>query len=251
MTDKTDNPDVNAGALSSDSSNRGLHLAIIMDGNRRFAKRLMLEPWRGHELGKNKIEDLLNWCGDLGVVELTLYAFSLQNLHRPKREFDYLMRLFRDSFQELRSRLDELNSKGVRISFIGLKEVFPQDVQDSMVFLEEATVNNGPFKLNICMGYGGREELLSAVRAIARRVADGSLSPEDIDDSLLTSNLWLSSEPDLIIRTGGEKRTSNFLPWQSWYSEWFFLDKFWPEFSRDDLVACINEFHNRQRRFGR
>ncbi len=226
------------------------HVGIILDGNRRFAKRLMKQPWKGHEWGAEKVKKLLFWAEELGIKELTLYAFSMQNFNRPKQEFDYLMRIFNSMFEELFSeeRLKEINDKGLRINVIGRIHLFPEDVYEKMLKIMELTKNNDSYVINFAMAYGGREELVDAMKNIGRRLEAGNISSEDVDEKLISENLYLSDEPDLIIRTGGDQRTSNFLAWQSIYSEWIFLEKTWPEFDKEDLINCINDFENRGKR---
>jgi tritrans,polycis-undecaprenyl-diphosphate synthase [geranylgeranyl-diphosphate specific] len=226
------------------------HVAIILDGNRRFAKKLMLEPWKGHEYGQKKVEELLEWCKDLGVKELTLYSFSIQNFNRPKEEFDYLMVLMKKAFEKFYDdkRIEEHK---IKVSVIGRYEMFPKSLVEAIDKIVEKTKHNNGFRLNFALAYGGREEITDAFKKIAKKISDGELSSNDIDEKLVQENLYLSSEPDLIIRTGGERRTSNFLMWQSSYSEWFFIDKTWPEFTKEDLIQVIAEFEQRERRFGK
>jgi tritrans,polycis-undecaprenyl-diphosphate synthase [geranylgeranyl-diphosphate specific] len=223
------------------------HIAIILDGNRRFAKKLMQQPWKGHQWGRGKVELLLDWCKELDIKEVTLYVFSLQNFNRPKEEFDHLMEIFKDAFTSL---ITDERIKDVRVRFIGHIDLFPKEVTHIMQRLQTQTSKNVPFTLNLCMAYGGREEITDAISRIAKDVRAGVVSAEGVDEALVSTYLSLSSSPDMVIRTGGEKRTSNFLPWQCIYSEWFFLDKTWPEFEKVDLVQCISEFNSRQRRFG-
>lgn len=227
------------------------HLGVILDGNRRFAKRLMAQPWKGHEWGAKKVRKLMEWSKDLGIKELTLYAFSIQNFNRPKKEYDYLLNLFRKEFDELNTpeHLEELKKKGVSIKFIGRIHKFPEDVQQKMNLLMTNTKDNGPLSVNFAMAYGGQEEILDAISAMADKIRTGDI--KDITKEVFEDYLYMKSEPQLIIRTGGDHRTSNFLVWQSWYSEWLFLDKFWPEFEREDLVKAVEDYENRERRFGR
>ncbi len=228
------------------------HIAIIMDGNRRFAKRLMLKPWMGHEWGEQKVEKILDWCQELGVKELTLYAFSMQNFNRPKEEFDYLMRVFNNAFNRLMNeKKEQIMQQGIRFTFIGRTHLFPADIQENMHQLSELTKNNANYQVNIAMAYGGREEVIDAVKKVAEQVKNGTLNEDEINEEVFSKNLYTESEPDLIIRTGGDKRTSNFLIWQSNYSEWIFLEKTWPEFEKQDLVVAIKDYESRQRRFGR
>ena len=223
--------------------NQPKHIGIILDGNRRFAKKLLLEPWKGHELGAEKIEKLFDWCDELGILEVSLYCFSTENFDRPKKEFDFLMKLFKKEFSKYLEN-EKIMNKGIKIRFIGEKDRFDGELQELMARLEKKTERNSKFIFNFCMGYGGRQEIVEAVSKLVK-----SRLPVTFEN--LKNNLWLSSEPDLIIRTGGEIRTSNFLPFQSAYSEWFFLDKMWPEFEKQDLINCLEEFKNRERRFGR
>ncbi len=230
------------------------HVGIILDGNRRFAKRLMLKPWMGHEWGAKKVEKLGEWCKELGVKELTLYAFSVQNFSRPKVEFDYLMNIFRKEFEALvndKEKWKSIDENQIRINFVGRIWMFPEDVKNAMQNLMEKTKNHKEHTINFAMAYGGREEVIDAIKKLAEDVKSGKLNIDQINEEIFAKNLYMESEPEMIIRTGGEKRTSNFLMWQSHYSEWIFLEKFWPEFEKEDFIACIEEFNNRQRRFGK
>lgn len=221
------------------------HIAIILDGNRRFAKKLMLEPWRGHELGAEKIQKLLDYAKELGIKEITLYCLSCENIKsRPKDELEYLFKLFKKEFKNLNREKIERNK--IRIKFIGDLDLLPLDLREECEKLEKETQKNNNFTINFAIAYGGRQELIEAVKKIIRN----KIKENKIDEQTIEENLYLSNEPDLIIRTGGERRTSNFLPWQSTYSEWIFLDKMWPEFEKEDLIECINEFNNRKRNFG-
>jgi len=226
------------------------HIAIILDGNRRFAKRLLLDPRKGHAYGEEKIEELLQWCIDLGVEELTLYTFSIQNFNRPKPEFDYLMNLMRNAFTRfcIDPRVEKYK---IHVSIIGRYEQFPKDVVEAIKKVIDKTKDNKGFKINFAMAYGGREEITDAVKKIAAEVKNGKLKPEQITEGTVQEHLYLQSEPDIIIRTGGEKRTSNFLMWQSYYSELFFIEKMWPEFTKEDLQQIIKEYAQRERRFGK
>ena len=224
------------------------HIGIILDGNRRFAKRLMQNPAKGHEWGYRKIKELFDWCRELKIQELTLYAFSLENFDRPKIEFDYLMKLVKKAFKEL---YKEKNLSETKISFIGRIWMFPKDVQREMFRLIEKTKNNKPFKINFAMAYSGRAEIVDAVKKIAEKVKYGSLDPSAISENTIKNNLYIDSDPDLIIRTA-ESRLSGFLLWQSSYSEIIFLpNKLWPEFSKKDFIGCLEEYSKRERRFGK
>lgn len=229
------------------------HLGIILDGNRRFAKKLMLKPWMGHEWGAKKFRQFLDWCCELGIQEVTAYTFSVQNFNRPKEEFDYLMKIFEKEFKELATSENsaKLKKQGDCIRFIGRINMFPQKVQDAMHRLMEITKDNKPYTVNFAMAYGGREEVIDAVKKLGEDIKKGAVDIAALNEEIFSKYLYLNSEPELIIRTGGEKRTSNFLPWQGIYSEWFFLEKHWPEIEKQDLVAVLEEFKQRERRFGR
>ena len=221
------------------------HIGIILDGNRRYAKKILKEPWKGHDSGADKVEKLFDWCKDLGITELTLYIFSLQNFNRDKKEVDYLMDLFCKSFESKKIK-EKIQVNKIKINFIGRKHLLPPKVKEIIERLQEETKEYADFTANFAMAYGGREEIVDGVNKI---IKEGKI--KEVDEKLFSEYLQLRHEPDLIIRTGGERRTSNFLVWQSWYSEWFFLDKYWPEFEKEDLVKTVKEFSQRERRFGR
>ncbi len=226
------------------------HVAIILDGNRRFAKRLMMKPFMGHEWGAKKVEKVFEWCKELGVRELTLYTFSIENFNRPKHEFNFLMDLFSKEFSRLKDD-PRLEKDKIRINFIGRIWMFPKDVQQIMKELMKKTNRNNGFILNFAMAYGGRTEVIDAVKRVAEQVKQGKISLDKINEEVFSRNLYMSDEPELVIRTGGEQRTSNFLIWQANYSEWIFLEKMWPEFEKEDFLYCIEEYGRRERRFGR
>jgi len=227
------------------------HLGIILDGNRRFAKRIMIKPWKGHEWGAQKVEKVIDWCKEYGIQELTLYAFSIENFDRPKDEFDELMRLFKEECERLLAD-ERLNTeKRLRISFIGRIWMFPVELQERMRQLQEKTKDNGPNRLNLAMAYGGRAEVIDATRKIATMVKDGKLTVDQINEDIFSKQLYIESEPDLIIRTSGEHRTSGFLLWQSSYAELYFCPKLWPEFEKEDLAQAIESYASRDRRFGK
>ncbi|MBU2633869.1 MAG: di-trans,poly-cis-decaprenylcistransferase [Nanoarchaeota archaeon] len=226
------------------------HVGLILDGNRRFSKKLMMKPWKGHEFGARKVEKLFDWCKELSIKELTLYAFSLENFYRPKKEFDYLMNLCKKEFKCLLKdkRLDE--SK-IKVRFIGRIQMFDKELQKLMKEVMDKTKNNNNYVVNFAMAYGGRQEVIDAVMKIGDKLKKGKLKLEDINEDVFSKNLYINNGPELIIRTGGEKRTSNFLNFQAAYSEWIFLDIMWPEFEKNNFVECLNEFSRRKRRFGR
>jgi tritrans,polycis-undecaprenyl-diphosphate synthase [geranylgeranyl-diphosphate specific] len=228
------------------------HIGLILDGNRRFAKTLNEDPWKGHEYGYKKVLDLLKWCKEFQIKELTLYVFSMQNFNRPKKEFDYLMKLFMKAANEAFSKdSKEKINENLNVKFIGRIKLLPKDVQDAIKKIELRTKRNNEYQLNIAIAYGGREEIEDAVKKIAKDVKQGKLSPLKITSDTINEYVYLNSSPDLIIRTGGEKRTSNFLLWQSPYSEWIFLDKKWPEFTKQDLEQALKEYSQRERRIGK
>lgn len=220
-----------------------LHIGIILDGNRRFAKSLIKQPWKGHEFGIVKFRKLIDWAGELEIKELTLYCFSLENFNRSKKEFDYLMKLFEKEALEVKKD-SRIHKNKIKLKFIGKIELLPKTIQIKMKQLETLTKTYKNLTLNFAIAYGGRQEIIYAVKRLVK-------SKKPITEKNIQNELWLKNEPDLIIRTGGEKRTSNFLTWQSTYSEWIFLDKLWPEFTKQDLKKAIKEYHLRKRRFGK
>ena len=223
-------------------------IAIILDGNRRYGKKIgnML---KGHGVGAKKIGELFNWCKELGIREVTLYTFSTENFNRSKEEVDYLMKLFKMQFKRLK-RDKRVNDGEARINFIGRLELFPLDLRQDMEELMEKTKGNKEFIVNFAVGYGGRGEIIDATKKIISKIKNNEIKEEDINENLFSENLYMKDEPDILIRPGGEKRVSNFLLYQCAYSELFFLDKLWPEFEKEDLVKVIEEFKRRERRFG-
>ena len=225
------------------------HVGIILDGNRRFAKKLMLKPWKGHEWGAGKVEKLFDWAKNFGIKELTLYAFSLENFNQPKEELDYLMSILKKEFKKLLTD-KRITNENIRINFIGKLTKVDSELQDIMAQVMEKTRKHSNYTVNFAVAYGGQQEVIDAVKKIAKQVKSGTLDINQINKDSFYNNMWLKSEPDLIIRTGGDKRTSNFLSFQSAYSEWIFLEKFWPEFEEQDFAEAVQEFSRRQRRFG-
>ena len=203
----------------------------------------MKETWKGHESGAETLENFFDWIKEFNIKETTFYAFSTENFNRSKIEKENLFRLFKIKFQETINNPKIYENK-VRINFCGRLEMFDKELQSLMKELMEKTKKHNKFIVNFAMAYGGRQEIVDAVK----KVVD---SKEKINEENITKNLFIKEEPELIIRTGGSIRTSNFLPWQSVYSEWIFLDKLWPEFTRKDLVYCIDEFKKRKRNFGK
>ncbi len=226
------------------------HIGVIIDGNRTFSKRLMMKPWKGHEFGAKKFEQLSEWCKEYGVKELTLYTFSIENFNRPKEEFDFLMNLFeREAERILKDK--KIHEDKIRISFIGRIHMFPDNIQKLMKEITEATKNYSNFIVNMAMAYGGRAEIIDATKKIAQQVKSGKLNIDEINEEVFKKNIYLESEPDLIIRTS-QSRLSGFLLWQGSYAEIIFLpDVLWPEFTKEHFVQCIEEYKNRERKFGK
>lgn len=226
------------------------HLAIIMDGNRRFAMQHKLQLVSGHNEGAKKIHEVMEWCREAGIRELTLYTFSIENFKRDKQEVDYLMDLFRKQIDKFKND-PSIEKFKIKVRIIGRLELFPKDLQESVIEIMEKTKDNNGYIINFALGYGGRAEIVDSVKEVARLVKDGKVDIQNIDEELIQSNLYLQSEPDLVIRTGGDVRVSNFLLWQAYYSEWYFCDKLWPEFTKQDLADAIESFGKRERRFGK
>jgi len=232
------------------------HIGVILDGNRRWARMHGLKPWLGHRAGAKKVEELLRWCLELGIKSVTLYSFSTENFNRSPEEVMALMELFEEKLRELK-RSDVVHKHRVRVKVIGRIELLPGYLRELAREVEEATKDYDEHFLNVAIAYGGRAEIVDAVRKIAEDVRAGLLDPSDIDEELFERYLYTSHlpeevrDPDLIIRTSGEERLSGFLLWQSAYSELCFIDVFWPEFRRIDLLRAIRTYQGRQRRFGR
>lgn len=231
------------------------HIGIIPDGNRRLAKRLMETPWKGHEWGLEKIKNVLEWSKELGVKVVTIYVLSLENFEkRPKMEMDFLFDLARNEMEKIVNDKDHVVHKNkIRVGFFGRIDLLPEDLQESIRKVSEITKDYSDHFLNLAIAYGGRQEIVDASKRIAFDVSRGMMDPEKINESVLRSYFWTNGfpDPDMIIRTGGEKRLSNFLPFQSTYSELVFLDKFWPELRKEDFVSAVREFMERDRRFGK
>jgi len=219
------------------------HVGIVLDGNRRFAKKAGLNFRKGYEIGAEKVEKLLEWMVELDIFELTLYCFSLENFSRPKEELNFLMKLFKSYFRKVKKD-KRVEKEGIKLRFVGKREFFDEELQEIMNSLEVMTKNNKNHVVNFAFGYGGRQEIVNAVKRLRK-------SGEEISEESLQKNLWIGSDVDLVIRFGSEKRMSNFLLWQASYAEWIFLDKNWPEFERQDLVDCLDEFKKRSQRFGK
>ena len=239
---------VSAASVDSDPVPR--HVAIIMDGNHRWAQARHLPGAAGHRAGSRNVRPIAERCADLGVRYLTLFALSTENLDRPKREVDLLLGLMR---RFLEDNIDELHERGVRLRIIGDRGRFAAELQMLMKRAEQITRDNDRLHLTIAANYGGRWDIIEAMRSLARAVSAGQLDPNDVDEHTVSSFLSLGSlpPPDLCIRTGGDQRISNFLLWDLAYSELYFTDAFWPEFDDARLDHAFETYRNRQRRFGR
>lgn len=227
------------------------HIGIILDGNRRYAKERGEMPWEGHRAGAENVRKLFDWCKELGVHEVTMYAFSVKNFKRDPKEVEFLFKLFEEFFSKLMEHSEKLAEEGLRINFVGRISMFPAEMQAKMKELMELTSGNSNYIANFAMAYDGQAEIVDSVKKIAAKVKDGSVSVADIDEEMIKANLYNASGPEVIIRTSGEFRLSGFLLWHSSYSEFFFLDKYWPEFSKEDLAKVVNDYDSRDRRFGK
>ncbi|MCH8004442.1 MAG: di-trans,poly-cis-decaprenylcistransferase [Nanoarchaeota archaeon] len=232
------------------NDNNNLSIGIILDGNRRFAKKKGLKPWMGHKFGVENVKNILEWCQDLGVKELTLYSFSIDNFKRSEKEIKFLFVLFKQYIKQLKND-KRLSEKGIRINYLGRLNMFPKDIQKEMHEVMEKTKKNNKFRVNFAMAYSGRAEITDALKKIIQKIKNKKIIENDVDEKLINDNLYLSSSPDILIRPGGEKRISDFLIWQNSYTELFFTDKLWPEFTKEDLIKIINEFKQRERRYGK
>lgn len=246
----TPEDDVRAQQALRDRGNLPRHIAIIMDGDRRWAAERNLPKTEGHRFGRDAVRDVVRACGQLGIGVLTLYTFSTENWSRPRYEVQALMRWLR---QSLRDELPELNRGNVRLNAIGRLDGLPRSVQIGLRRALEATRANTGLLLNLALNYGGRSELVDACRVLCERVRRGELAPEQVDEAAIDGALYTAGlpDPDLLIRPSGEMRLSNFLPWQTVYTEIYFAaEVYWPDFRRWHLYAAIAEYQRRHRRFG-
>jgi len=226
------------------------HVAIIMDGNGRWAQKRLFNRVKGHEKGVEVVRNIVRTCRQLHIDVLTLYAFSTENWQRPKTEIKALMALLK-SF--LKKELPELQEQRIRLGVIGQPHRLPPDVQDALRNAMSATASNDRMLLNLALSYGGRTEITEMVQRIAGQVARGALVPGDIDEAVVADHLYTRGlpEPDLLIRTSGEMRLSNFLLWQLAYAEFFVTDTLWPDFTPEEFVAILTQYQQRDRRFGK
>jgi len=233
----------------SDTLTPPTHVGIIMDGNGRWAQSRGMPRIAGHRRGAESVRVAVSTAVELGIQYLTLYGFSIENWKRPMAEVTALMGLLR---LFLRQEVDELNDKGVRIRFIGERKRLAPDIVNLINESEMRTEANTALNLVVALSYGARQEITAAARQLAQKVLTGELTLDDIDERLMSQNLATAGIPDLdlVIRTSGEKRVSNFLLWQLAYAELIFIDTLWPDFSSRDLEEAVNEFHRRERRYG-
>lgn len=229
------------------------HIAIILDGNRRWASEKVVNPWLGHERGAEKVEELLDWCLRLDVKSVTLYAFSTENFRRTWEEIREIMRIAEMQFRKLLTD-ERIHRNKIRVKVIGRVSSLPESLQQLISDVEKATENYDEHFINFAFAYGGRAEIVDAARKIAEEVHEGKLDHRQVDEKTFEQYLYTShmpqQDPDLIIRTSGEERLSGFLLWQSAYSELCFLDVYWPDFRLIDLLRAVRTFQKRKRRFG-
>ena len=225
------------------------HVAVIMDGNGRWARRRGLPRQEGHRRGADSAKAVTECCGEVGIPCLTLFAFSTENWSRPQDEVDFLMDHLR---QYLADERDGFVENDIRFRTIGRIHKLPEEVQEEVRRTEEATSDCDRLTLNVALSFGGRQEITDAARRAARRVQRGELDPEDIDESMLDGQLDTAELPelDLLVRTGGERRVSNFLLWEMSYAELYFTETLWPDFREDEFMAALHDFADRERKFG-
>ncbi len=229
------------------------HVAIILDGNRRWASQKSLIPWIGHRHGANKIDELVDWCIELDVRSITLYAFSTENFRRSPKEVNELLKLIEEKLH-LALENKSIHENKIRVKAIGRLDLLPKTIQALIQRVEESTKEYNDRFLNVALAYGGRAEIVDATKKIANEVEKGKLEPDNIDEELFEKYLYTAHMPnqdaDLIIRTSGEERLSGFLSWQSAYSELCFVDVNWPDFRHIDLLRAVRTYQRRKRRFG-
>ena len=228
------------------------HVGIIMDGNGRWAKQRNLPRYKGHIEGAKTFRRIGEFAADVGVKCMTFYAFSTENWKRPQEEVDAIMQLFREYLMEAEERKEENKEKGIALRFIGDRKGIPEDIQAIMERIENESQYETNVILNLAINYGGRHEIVQGVQEIARKVQLGEILPEDISEEMMSAHLYTRNhpDPDLIIRPSGECRLSNFLTWQSAYSEFWFSNVLWPDFTEENLIEALRDFEKRNRRFG-
>ena len=228
------------------------HVGLILDGNRRYASKIGEPIAQGYKLGAKKVEEILDWCDELGIQHVTLYSFSTENFKRPKDQVEAVMSTIKEELEKALNQLEKFRKRGIRVKIIGRRELLPEDIRVLAERLEYKTRNNGVKTLNIALAYGGRAEIIDAVREIAKEVKAGKIRPETINEKLFESYLYLNGvpDPDLIVRTSGEERISNFLLWHIAYSELYFCEAYLPEFRKIDFLRAIRDYQKRCRRYG-
>ena len=227
------------------------HLAIIMDGNRRFAWKSKIATGLGHRIGKQKLETVLDWVLELEIPWFTVYALSTENLTRPQEELDILFKLYIEGLRDI-AEDERIHENEVKVQIIGRRELLPKDVNDAIDYAEMKTAGYDKYVFTVCLAYGSREEMLNAIQSIAAEHAAGELPLDAIDETAVSTRLYTGEmpDPDLVIRTSGEERISNFLLWQMAYSELYFTDVYWPSFQKKDLLKAVRTFQDRKRRYG-
>jgi tritrans,polycis-undecaprenyl-diphosphate synthase [geranylgeranyl-diphosphate specific] len=230
------------------------HIGIILDGNRRFAKELLKRPWEGHKLGLVKAREVLQWSCESGIKYMTAYVLSLENLKsRPKAELRYIIKYLETEADNILNDTNHVVHRfKVKVRFIGRLQMLPARLQEKLAAAEARTIHYNRHFLNIALAYGGQQEIIDATKKILEKGLKGVIKPSDLDEKIMKEHLYTNGQPcpDVIIRSGGEKRLSNFLPFQSVYSELIFTDKRWPELTRTDFDGFLSEFDSRKRRFG-
>ncbi|MBI2579619.1 MAG: di-trans,poly-cis-decaprenylcistransferase [Candidatus Aenigmarchaeota archaeon] len=230
------------------------HIGVILDGNRRFAKQLMQVPWMGHKWGLEKSREVLQWACEAGIRYITAYTLSLENMKtRPEEELDFILRHLADEADNIFTNMSHVVHRfNVRVRFIGRLRELPDSLQEKFRKVEEKTAHYAGHVLNVAVAYGGQQEITDAVRKIMEEGMKGILKPSDMNEEILKEHLYTNGQPypDMIFRTGGEKRLSNFMPFQSAYSELIFTDRKWPELTKEDFENALKEFSERKRRYG-
>jgi undecaprenyl diphosphate synthase len=236
--------------IDIDSLKLPVHVAIIMDGNGRWAKKKLMNRVFGHEKGAETVREVITACRELKIKILTLYAFSTENWSRPEKEVNTLMKLLK---KFILAEKDELHKKNIKLNVIGQKKRLPVDVQKELDLAIEQTKNNTAMILNLALSYGAREEITRAVRKIVYDAKQEKFFPEDINEDMVSQYLYTDGmpDPDLLIRTSGEMRVSNFLLWQIAYSEFFITETLWPDFTRDEFINILRDYQKRDRRYGK
>ena len=228
------------------------HVAIIMDGNRRYSKlQGNIDVVKGHEIGVDTLENVLDWSIELGIEIITVYAFSTENFNRPEHEVEGLMNLFVKNFKRLVNH-KKIHKNEVKVKVVGRTDLIPKKVREAIIEAEDATAHYNKRLFNIAIGYDGRLEIIDSFKKIIKDVQDGKITIDDVDEELVSKNLYTEglADPNLIIRTSGEERLSGFLLWQSSYSELYFCETLWPELRKVDFIRAIRSYQERERRFG-